>query len=203
MPHLITRDPNEFWTAGQWMTELTGGSDVGLSETIAKPEADSNEFSSLRAQVVHVGDRFADRAHARASGRQSAGWTRPRAFLSSKRRDEHGRPRNIEINRLKDKLGTRKVPTAELTLNGTPAQLVKGTTDGVRNIAPLLNITRLWNGISAVALMRRGLALASDYARKRVAFGAPLSEKPLHRDTLAGCRRKRKRRFISRSMSPS
>ncbi len=76
-------------------------------------------------------------------------------------RDEQGRPRNIEINRLKDKLGTRKVPTAELTLNGTPAQLVKGTTDGVRNIAPLLNITRLWNGISAVALMRRGLALAS------------------------------------------
>jgi hypothetical protein len=73
-----------------------------------------------------------------------------------------------------------------LTLAGTPAQLVKGTTDGVRNIAPLLNITRLWNGISAVALMRRGLALAFDYARKRVAFGAPLSEKPLHLDTLAG-----------------
>src|SRR4029450_5694691 len=100
--------------------------------------------------------------------------------------DEAGHLRNIQINRLKDKLGTRKVPTAELTLLGTPAQLVKGTTDGVRNIAPLLNITRLWNGISAVALMRRGIALASDYARKRVAFGAPLSEKPLHRDTLAG-----------------
>ena len=63
---------------------------------------------------------------------------------------------------------------------------MKGTTDGVRNITPLLNITRLWNGISAVALMRRGLALAYDYAQKRVAFGAPLSEKPLHLDTLAG-----------------
>jgi len=101
-------------------------------------------------------------------------------------RDETGRPRNIEINRLKDKLGTRKVPTAELTLAGTPAKLVMGTTDGVRNITPLLNITRLWNGISAVALMRRGLALAFDYASKRVAFGAALSEKPLHIDTLAG-----------------
>ena len=55
----------------------------------------------------------------------------------------------------------------------------------MRNIAPLLNITRLWNGVSAVALMRRGLALSFDYASKRVAFGAPLSEKPLHRDTLA------------------
>ena len=62
---------------------------------------------------------------------------------------------------------------------------MKGSTDGVRNIAPLLNITRLWNGISAVSLMRRGLALSFDYAHKRVAFGAPLSEKPLHRDTLA------------------
>jgi hypothetical protein len=55
----------------------------------------------------------------------------------------------------------------------------------VRNITPLLNITRLWNGISAVSLMRRSIALALDYACKRSAFGAPLSEKPLHMDTLA------------------
>src|ERR671937_3163832 len=100
-------------------------------------------------------------------------------------RDEHGRPRNIQINRLKDKLGTRKVPTAELTLDGTPAELVKGTTDGVRDIAPMLNITRLWNGVSAASLMRRGVALARDYARRRVAFGSTLAEKPLHADTLA------------------
>ena len=37
-----------------------------------------------------------------------------------------------------------------------------------------------------MALARRGLALARDYAYKRVAFGAPLSEKALHVDTLAG-----------------
>src|SRR6185295_8677967 len=44
VPHLITRDPKEFWTAGQWMTELTGGSDVGLSETVAKQEHGSDTF---------------------------------------------------------------------------------------------------------------------------------------------------------------
>jgi len=65
---------------------------------------------------------------------------------------------------------------------------VCGETDGVRNIAPMLNITRLWNGISAAALMRRAVALALDYARKRLAFGATLIEKPLHVDTLAGLR---------------
>jgi alkylation response protein AidB-like acyl-CoA dehydrogenase len=198
VPHLITRRREEFWTAGQWMTELTGGSDVGLSETIAKHEPELIRNSELSTQYAELANWrlygrkwFTSAANsqiavtlARPEGNPSGG--RGLALFYIELRDEHGRLRNIEINRLKDKLGTRKVPTAELTLIGTPARLVKGTADGVRNIAPLLNITRLWNGISAVALMRRGLALAFDYARKRVAFGAPLSEKSLHMDTLAG-----------------
>ena len=184
VPHLITRDREEFWTAGQWMTELTGGSDVGLSETIAKQETGANTYrlygrkwftSAIASQIALT--------LARPEGNPPGG--RGLALFYLETRDEQGRPRNIQIDRLKDKLGTRKVPTAELTLDGTPAQLVKGPTDGVRNITPVLNITRLWNGISAVALMRRGLALSFDYASKRTAFGAPLSEKPLHVDTLA------------------
>lgn len=207
VPHLITRDREEFWTSGQWMTEITGGSDVGLSQTMAV-QCPEDKVSGSRFQVS--GEEFAIRnpqsefgwwlygnkwfasaitsqmalTLARPEGNPPGG--RGLALFYIELRDEAGRLRQIEIDRLKDKLGTRKVPTAELTLAGTPAQLVKGTTDGVRNIAPLLNITRLWNGISAVALMRRGLALADDYARRRIAFGAPLSEKPLHRDTLAG-----------------
>jgi alkylation response protein AidB-like acyl-CoA dehydrogenase len=182
VPHLITRDPKEFWTAGQWMTELTGGSDVGLSETIAKADGDSFRLYGRKWFTSAIASQIA-LTLARPEGNPPGG--RGLALFYLETRDEHGRPRNIQINRLKDKLGTRKVPTAELTLDGTPAQVVKGISDGVRNITPLLNVTRLWNGISAVSLMRRGLALASDYARKRVAFGAPLSEKPLHRDTLA------------------
>ena len=183
LPHLIAREPAKFWTAGQWMTELTGGSDVGLSETVAKQESESHYrlygrkwFTSAIASQIAL-------TLARPDGNPPGG--RGLALFYLETRDEHGQLNNIEINRLKDKLGTRKVPTAELTLNGTRAELVMGTTDGVRNITPLLNITRLWNGISSVALMRRGLALAFDYAHKRVAFGAPLSEKPLHMDTLA------------------
>lgn len=185
VPHLITREPAEFWTSGQWMTELTGGSDVGLTETVAREDSAAGGFrlygrkwftSAISSQMALT--------LARPAGNPSGG--RGLALFYLETRDEHGRPNNIEVNRLKDKLGTRKVPTAELTLNGTPAQLVKGSTDGIRNITPLLNITRLWNGISAVALMRRGLALSADYARKRFAFGGRLFEKPLHMDTLRG-----------------
>jgi acyl-CoA dehydrogenase-like protein len=49
----------------------------------------------------------------------------------------------------------------------------------------MLNVTRTWNSVSAVSYMRRAIALARDYASKRVAFGAPLANKPLHLDTLA------------------
>jgi alkylation response protein AidB-like acyl-CoA dehydrogenase len=182
VPHLTSRNSQEFWTAGQWMTEITGGSDVGSSQTIAKRDGAlwrlyGNKWfaSAINSQIALT--------LARPEGNPPGG--RGLALFYVELRNEQGLLRNIEINRLKDKLGTRKVPTAELALNGTPAQLVSGSTDGVRNIAPLLNITRLWNGISSVALMRRGLALAFDYAGKRTAFGTLLKDKPLHRDILA------------------
>src|SRR5204862_6435552 len=105
-------------------------------------------------------------------------------FLSTLR-DSAGMLRNIRIDRLKDKLGTRALPTAELTLDGAPARLVGGAGDGVRKIATLFNITRVYNAVAAVAGMRRAIALASDYARRRNAFGKPLIEHPLHRETLA------------------
>ena len=200
VPHLTTRDPAEFWTSGQWMTELTGGSDVGISETVARHEnhpqikqitqtgnsaVESSEWKLFgRKWFTSAATSQMALTLARPEGNRSGG--RGLALFYLETRDKDGQLRNIRIERLKDKLGTRKVPTAELTLDGAPAQLVMGTTDGVKNITPLLNITRLWNGVSAAALMRRGVALAMDYAIRRIAFGAPLSEKPLHADTLAG-----------------
>jgi alkylation response protein AidB-like acyl-CoA dehydrogenase len=165
------------------MTELTGGSDVGLSETVAREDANGIWRLSGRKWFTSATTSQMALTLARPEGNPAGG--QGLALFYVELRDEAGRLRNIQINRLKDKLGTRKVPTAELTLDGTPAKPVSGLTGGVRNITPMLNITRLWNGISAASLMRRALALALDYARKRVAFGAPLSEKPLHRDTLA------------------
>jgi acyl-CoA dehydrogenase len=184
VPHLTARDPAEFWTSGQWMTELAGGSDVSRTETIARREGSGVWRLYGRKWFTSATNSQVALTLARPEGNPSG--SRGLALFFVETRDERGRLRGIQVNRLKDKLGTRKVPTAELTLDGAPAELVKGITDGVRHITPMLNITRLWNGVSAAALMRRGLALARDYARRRVAFGSTLAEKPLHADTLAG-----------------
>jgi hypothetical protein len=55
----------------------------------------------------------------------------------------------------------------------------------VRKIAPMLNVTRLWSTLGALATARRALALAGDYATRRQAFEHRLTAQSLHRETLA------------------
>ena len=181
--HLTSREPDEFWTSGQWMTERTGGSDVGSTSTVAHREEGSNYrlhgskwFTSATTSQIAM---TLARIEGAAPGSHGLS-----VFLITLR-DRDGMLRNIRIDRLKDKLGTRALPTAELTLEGTPAQLVGGAGDGVRKIATLFKVTRVYNAVAAVAGMRRAIALASDYARRRRAFGKLLIEHPLHVETLA------------------
>lgn len=48
-------------------------------------------------------------------------------FYAEVSRGEEGQLKGIEVQRLKDKLGTRQMPTAELLLDGLPAHRVSYT----------------------------------------------------------------------------
>ncbi|MCC6603146.1 MAG: acyl-CoA dehydrogenase family protein [Anaerolineae bacterium] len=183
VPHLTSRDPAHFWTSGQWMTESTGGSDVGLSETTATLNENEEWLLNGRKWFTSAATSQMTLTLARPEGNPPGGKGLALFYLETQAAD--GTLQNIEVLRLKDKLGTRKVPTAELMLRGTTAVPVMGLNNGVRHIVPMLHLTRTWNSISAASFMRRGLALARSYAQQRVAFGAPLAQKPLHIDTLA------------------
>jgi hypothetical protein len=167
------------------MTERTGGSDVAICESVARKVEGSPQyrlhgtkwFSSATTAEMAI-------TLARPEGNPPGG--SGLALFYVEVRDEHGNLNGIEVNRLKEKLGTKMVPTAELTLNGALATPLAGLRDGIKNMASMLTLTRTWNAVCSVSGFRRGLALSRDYARKRVAFGAPLAEKPLHIDTLAG-----------------
>jgi putative acyl-CoA dehydrogenase len=183
LEHLTSRDPNQFWTSGQWMTERTGGSDVAATTTTARRET-GNEFllNGLKWFTSATTSQMA-MTLARIDGAPEGG-----AGLSVflvELRNADGTLRNIRVERLKDKLGTRALPTAELTLHDTPARLVGGEGDGIRKISTLFNITRVYNAVAAVAGMRRAVTLAEDYARRRRAFGKLLIEHPLHVEALA------------------
>jgi alkylation response protein AidB-like acyl-CoA dehydrogenase len=181
---LTSRDPAQAWTSGQWMTESTGGSDVGASLTRA--ERDEHGQWRLYGKKWFTSAITSQMALtlARPAGNGPGGSGLAMFYVET--HDGAGRLNGMRVERLKDKLGTRKVPTAELLLDGARAELVGDTRYGTRNIEPMLIVTRAWNSVTSVAFMRRALALARSYADQRRAFGSTLNELPLHVDTLAG-----------------
>jgi alkylation response protein AidB-like acyl-CoA dehydrogenase len=183
VPHLTSRDPESFWTSGQWMTELSGGSDVGRAHTTARQDDDGTWRLSGRKWFTSAITANMALALARPEGNPEGG--RGLALFYVPIRDDEGLRDGIHVNRLKDKLGTRKLPTAELELDGAAARPVGELKNGTRHISPMLNVTRTWNSVTAVALIRRGMALARDYAQKRQAFGDEIINHPLHQETLA------------------
>ncbi|HET8943046.1 MAG TPA: acyl-CoA dehydrogenase family protein [Rudaea sp.] len=182
LPHYLSRDPEQFWISGQWMTENIGGSDVAGSETVAR-EKDGHWRLFGRKWFTSAINANTALALARPAGAVKGSDSLALFYLEPRKPD--GQWRGIRLDRLKDKLGTRELPTAEIHLDGVPAELVGAAKYGVRQVAPMLNITRTWNAIGALATMRRCIALARDYANRRVVFGRPLSEHSLFQDTLA------------------
>ena len=181
---LVTRDPECAWTSGQWMTETTGGSDVGRTETVARRDADgawrlygTKWFTSATTSEIAL-------TLARPEGAPEG--SRGLALFRVHRRTEEGRSNGIVVRRLKDKLGTRSLPTAELELDGALAWPV-GEPDGggLRRIATMLNLTRIHNALNAAAALGRGLAWARAFAEVREVAGRPLTSLPAHRATVA------------------
>ncbi|MEA2433791.1 MAG: hypothetical protein QOG54_1248 [Actinomycetota bacterium] len=181
---LTTRDSSSAWTSGQWMTETAGGSDVGRTGTVATPEADGTWrlwgmkwFTSATTSEMAL---TLARPKGAVEGSKGLGLFRIHRFL------DDGSRNAILVRRLKDKLGTRALPTAELELEGALAYPVGDPTDGagVRRIATMLNITRIHNALGGTGALARGLSWARSYARVREAFGRRLETLPAHRATL-------------------
>ncbi|CAJ1068833.1 acyl-CoA dehydrogenase family member 11-like [Xyrichtys novacula] len=186
---LTTRQPERFWTSGQWMTERQGGSDVASgTETVAVSQSDGSY--KLHGFKWFTSATDADMTLTLARTQDQTGATTPGSrglslFYAEVCRDEDGLLKGIEVQRLKDKLGTRQMPTAELLLDGLPAHKLSAEGKGVASIANMLTITRIHNSISAASGMRRVVQLARDYATRRTAFGKLLKDHPLHMQTLA------------------
>ncbi|WP_458069624.1 acyl-CoA dehydrogenase family protein [Rhodanobacter sp. BL-MT-08] len=189
LPHFLSRDASSFWLSGQWMTENAGGSDVGNTETIARQDADGQWrlygrkwFSSA---VVGEAALALARPEGAGSGTGALALFYVETMESDAATNGNQRKAGLVIDRLKDKLGTHELPTAEIHLEGLPAWPLGELANGVRQIAPMLNVTRTWNAVCAIASMTRAISLARDYAQRRESFGRLLIEQPLHAQTLA------------------
>ncbi|PIC42581.1 hypothetical protein B9Z55_009612 [Caenorhabditis nigoni] len=185
---LRSRDPTKAWTSGQWMTEKKGGSDVaGGCDTYAV-QVDKDTYrlhgykwfsSAIDADVALTLARVVD-----SDGNAVEG-SRGLSLFLLRIRDDAGNLNGIQMVRLKNKLGTKQLPTAELLLDGAIAERIGEQGRGVAGISNMLNITRIHNAVASLGYMRRIISLARDYSTKRVVFGQTQSKWPLHTSTIA------------------
>jgi putative acyl-CoA dehydrogenase len=170
-PRLTLPDYERGALCGMAMTEKQGGSDVRANVTRAEAVGDGwwelhghKWFCSYPPCAVFL-------VLAQAPGGLSC-------FLVE-------RGPGMEFQRLKDKLGTRSLPSSEVEFRGAAARMLGAEGRGVATIIEMVTHTRLDCVIGSAAGIRRGVAEAVWHARHRSAFGARLIEQPLMRNVLA------------------
>ncbi|KAM5493844.1 hypothetical protein MaudMau93_000568 [Microsporum audouinii] len=198
---LVSRDPAIAWTSGQWMTERKGGSDVRGTETVARKltAQDMAEDNGVDSAGMPLGPWRLDGLKWFSSATDAnmsimlakTGEDSISAFYAPLRRRTKGKDyeetelNGVRIQRLKNKFGTKALPTAELEIKGMRGYLVGKEGQGVKEISTILNITRTGNSIAAVSYWGRSLAICRAYSKVRITNGRSLQATPSYVRTLA------------------
>jgi alkylation response protein AidB-like acyl-CoA dehydrogenase len=166
----------EFGIGAQFITEIQGGSDIPANVLEAHPQGDhyklyGNKFfcSAMHADYSVV--------TAKVKGTDQIGTFVVPSWLGDKKLQKRN---GYRINRLKWKLGTVELPTAEVDYDGAVAYAVGPVDRGVANVVGIvLTLSRIAVGVSSAASMLRAAREASIYSEFREAFGQKISEFPL------------------------
>jgi acyl-CoA dehydrogenase len=179
--------------AAQLLTERTGGSDLAALETTATPDGDAWRLNGFKWFASNAnGSVFVVLAKPEGAPDGIRGIA---PFLVLWERRDGGR-NGIRIRRLKDKLGTKAVASAEVEFTDAEAfMLAPGATSGTSNAAgdgrglarmmELTNGARLGIAMMGLGCARRALVESLCYAHSREAFGSELAQHPLMQRKLA------------------
>lgn len=184
LPPLLVTDYERAERASQFLTEVQGGSDVGANACRADPQSDGTYLLTGEKWFCSVADAEQFLVTARPpdapDGTPGLG-----CFVVPRTLD--GAPNGFSIRRLKDKLGTRGMASAEIDFEGAVAWPIGPVQEGFKTAAGVvLNTSRWITAIGSTGMMRRALLEAGSYARHRRAFGRPIGEYPPVRERLAG-----------------
>ncbi|NVM53303.1 MAG: acyl-CoA dehydrogenase family protein [Candidatus Helarchaeota archaeon] len=172
----------------QFITEIQGGSDVptNLVEAVYEEEKGPDGVSNcwrIYGTKFFCSAMQCDYALVSAKPKGTPSSTRVAVFAvpswlpGNKEREIRN---SYTINRLKQKLGTAELPTAEVTYNGAVAYPIGPLESGLADIVGVvLSLSRLHIGIGAGAAALRVAREATLYAQFRTAFGINVALFPM------------------------
>ncbi|HEX4571607.1 MAG TPA: acyl-CoA dehydrogenase family protein [Dongiaceae bacterium] len=179
---MLTRRDGEALTGGTWATELHGGSDIGGTTTVARPVGDHWRLSGLKWFASNANGGLA-LATARPEG--AGPGTKGLGLYLVPLTLPDGTANALRFRRLKDKLGTTGIPTAEIDLLDAWAAEVAPPPEGFRLMMAALEFSRIHNAMGSAGLQRRAFAEAHAYAAERRAFGEAILHFPMIQEQLA------------------
>jgi alkylation response protein AidB-like acyl-CoA dehydrogenase len=178
----------EYGRGAQFVSEIQGGSDVpanlveAVFEETEGPDGISNCWR-LYGQKFFCSAIHTDFALATAKPKGTDSSTRVAAFavpswLSGNKEKEIRN--SYTIDRLKPKMGTAELPTAEITYNGAVAYPIGPLEKGLADVVGIvLSLSRMHVAFGQAAGALRVAREAILYSQFRTAFGIPISSYPL------------------------
>lgn len=183
---LLSTDYRHALRGSQFLTEVQGGSDVGANTTSAVPDSGITGAWRISGEKWFCSVADADLFAVTARPVGAAPGTRGLGCFLLPRVLDDGRPNGFRIRRLKDKLGTRALASAEIEFDGALAWPIGPLDEGFHvAVEELLNTSRWLNAVGSTGIMRRAYLEAASFARHRRAFGVPIGSFPIVREQLA------------------
>ncbi|GAB4074704.1 acyl-CoA dehydrogenase family protein [Barrientosiimonas marina] len=182
LPHVLATGDTELYEGATLLTERQGGSDVGANDVRAERDGEIYRITGEKYFASNAGACGVAMVLARLDGAPE-GTKGLSLFLVPWEENRAGN--RLRIRRLKDKLGVRAVPSAEVEFTGAKGYLVGEENQGFYYMAEALNLSRVSNAISSLGIMRRAYLEARDYAKYREAFGSQLVNYPMVEETLS------------------
>jgi alkylation response protein AidB-like acyl-CoA dehydrogenase len=193
LPRIYTELPEELYTGAMFLTEKSGGSDVGANRVRAERQAlpgqpgddpAAGAWYRLYGEKWFCSNAGAELALALARTEGAVPGTRGLSIFLLEPYGPDGLPNPRQMLRLKEKLGVRSMASAELLLTGTWGKRLGQEGQGFAIMAEMINLSRLYNAVTAVALARRALREAWFFLRHRKSFGRTALEHSLVRERL-------------------
>lgn len=181
LPGFAELDGRKLTTGAMYLTEKSGGSDIG-NNLVTAMEKEGNWL--LNGEKWFCSNVNADVAMVLARTGDFESKTRGLSVFMVEKYLKNGTRNPLEIIRLKDKLGVRSMASAECLLTDTVGTLLGEQNDGLKVMLDMVNLSRIYNAVAALGGTRRALSEVVEYATNRIAFGKILADHPLYREKL-------------------
>jgi len=184
LSHILTQAPGGPVHAAQFVTEVQGGSDAATNNLEATPQPDGSW--RLSGKKWFCSNPWAQYWAVTARPVDAPAGPRGVGLFLVPREHPAGVNNGFRLDRLKDKLGTRSLPTGEMTFDGAVGWSLGPLQSGLSNVvAIVLTTSRFWNALLSASHLRAAERIATAYAAFREAFGQRIVEFPLVEHTLA------------------